>query len=148
VELVPTLEALARRADFVSMHTPLNNDTRKLVGEAFFQAMKPTAYFINTCRGPTVDEAALIKALESGKIAGAGIDVFEVEPTPANNPLLHMDNVIVTPHSAGSSDRSRLAAQVQIGQETARLLKGTWPMSVVNLEVRATLPARSAALNV
>jgi D-3-phosphoglycerate dehydrogenase len=148
VELVPTLEALARRADFVSMHTPLNNDTRKLVGEAFFQAMKPTAYFINTCRGPTVDEAALIKALESGKITGAGIDVFEVEPTPANNPLLHMDNVIVTPHSAGSSDRSRLAAQVQIGQETARLLKGTWPMSVVNPEVRATLPARPAALNV
>jgi phosphoglycerate dehydrogenase-like enzyme len=58
-----------------------------------------------------------------------------------------MDNVIVTPHSAGSSDRSRLAAQVQIGQETARLLKGTWPMSVVNPEVRATLPTRPAALN-
>jgi D-3-phosphoglycerate dehydrogenase len=134
-ELVPTLDALARRADFVSMHTPLNNETRKLVGEAFFQAMKP-------------DEAALIKALESGKIAGAGIDVFEVEPTPANNPLLKMDNVIVTPHSAGSSDRLRLAAQVQVGQETARLLKGTWPMSVVNPEVRATLPVRPAAVNV
>lgn len=148
VELVPTLEELARRSDFVSMHTPLNNETRKLVGAAFFKAMKPTAYFINTCRGPTVDEAALIKALEDGEIAGAGLDVFEVEPTPADNPLLHMDNVMVTPHSAGSSDRSRLASQVQIGQETARLLKGTRPMSVVNPDVLAKLPSRPAALNV
>ena len=75
-------------------------------------------------------------------------DVFEVEPTPADNRLLHMDNVIVTPHSAGSSDRSRLAAQVQIGQETARLLKGTRPMSVVNPDVLAKVPVRPAALNV
>jgi D-3-phosphoglycerate dehydrogenase len=147
VELVPTLEELARGSDFVSMHTPLNNETRKLIGASFFRAMKPTAYFINTCRGPTVDEAALIKALQDGEIAGAGIDVFEVEPTPADNPLLRLDNVIVTPHSAGSSSRSRVAAQVQIGQETARLLKGTRPMSVVNLDVLAKLPPRPAAVN-
>jgi D-3-phosphoglycerate dehydrogenase len=147
VTLVPTLEELARRSDFVSMHTPLNDETRKLIGAPFFKAMQPTAYFINTCRGPTVDEAALIVALENGEIAGAGLDVFEVEPTPADNPLLKMDNVIVTPHSAGTSSRSRIASQVQIGQETARLLKGTWPMSVVNRDVLAKLPARPAALN-
>ena len=123
VELVPSLEELARRSDFVSMHTPLNDETRKLVSTAFFKAMKPTAYFINTCRGPTVDEAALIKALEDGEIAGAGIDVFEVEPTPGDNPLLRFDNVTVTPHSAGTSDNSRVAVQMQVGQETARLLK-------------------------
>lgn len=148
IGLVPTLEELARRSDFVSMHTPLNQETRKLIGASFFKAMKPTAYFINTCRGPTVDEAALIKALQDGEIAGAGIDVFEVEPTPADNPLLKMDNVIVTPHSAGTSSRSRIAAQVQIGQETARLLKGTRPMSVVNADVLTKLPLRPAAVNV
>jgi D-3-phosphoglycerate dehydrogenase len=148
VELVPTLDDLARRSDFVSMHTPLNDETRKLIGEAFFKAMQLTAYFINTCRGPTVDEAALIKALQDGGIAGAGLDVFEVEPTPSDNPLLKMDNVIVTPHSAGSSNRSRVAVQVQVGQETARLLKGMWPMSVVNPDVRAKLPVRPLALNV
>jgi D-3-phosphoglycerate dehydrogenase len=147
VELVPTLDELARRSDFVSIHTPLNDETRQLIGAAFFKAMKPTAYFINTCRGPTVDETALIKALQDGEIAGAGLDVFEVEPTPADNPLLKMDNVIVTPHSAGTSSRSRIAAQVQIGQETARLLKGTWPMSVVNPDVRAKLSVCPAALN-
>ncbi len=147
VTLVPTLEELARRSDFVSMHTPLNEETRKLVGAPFFKAMQPTAYFINTCRGPTVDEAALIDALRNGEIAGAGLDVFEVEPTPGDNPLLQLDNVIVTPHSAGSSTRSRLASQEQIGQETARLLKGLWPMSVVNRDVLAKLAARPAALN-
>ena len=147
VELVPSLDELARRSDFVSMHTPLNDETRKLVSTAFFKAMKPTAYFINTCRGPTVDEAALIKALEDGEIAGAGIDVFEVEPTPGDNPLLRFDNVTVTPHSAGTSDNSRVAVQAQVGQEAARLLKGQWPMSVVNGDVRARLPVRPAALN-
>jgi phosphoglycerate dehydrogenase-like enzyme len=102
---------------------------------------------INTCRGPTVDEAALIAALKNGEITAAGLDVFEVEPTPGDNQLLQMDNVIVTPHSAGSSTRSRLASQQQIGQETARLVKGMWPMSVVNRDVLAKLGARPAALN-
>lgn len=148
VELAPTLEELARRSDFVSMHTPLNNETRKLIGASFFKAMKPTAYFINTCRGPTVDEAALIKALQEGEIAGAGIDVFEREPTPVDNPLLKLDNVIVTPHSAGTSNRSRIAAQMQVGQETARLLKGTRPMSVVNPDVFTKVPLRPVAVNV
>ena len=147
VTLVSSLEDMASRSDFVSMHVPLNDETRKLLGESFFKAMKPTAYFINTCRGPTVDEAALISALQKGELAGAGLDVFEVEPTPADNPLLKMDNVIATPHSAGSSNRSRAAAQVQIGQETARILKGTWPMSLVNPQVRAKIEVRSIGLN-
>jgi D-3-phosphoglycerate dehydrogenase len=128
------------------MHTPLNNETRKLLGESFFKAMKRTAYFINTCRGPTVDEAALIRALQQGEIAGAAIDVFEVEPTPSDNPLLKMDNVIVTPHSAGTSSESGPAAQVQIGQEAARVLNGMWPMSLVNPQVRGSISTREAAM--
>ena len=148
VRPVGSLTELAADSDFVSMHTPLNDETQKLVGADFFKAMKPSAYFINTCRGPTVDEAALISALNGGEIAGAGLDVFEEEPTPADNPLLAMDNVIVTPHSAGSSNNSRAASPIRVGQETARVLKGNFPMSIVNPEVRSKLPIREPAINV
>ena len=110
--------------------------------------MKPTAYFINTCRGPTVDEKALTEALEKGEIRGAGLDVFEEEPTSPDNPLLKMDNVIATPHSAGNSMNSRIRSPLRVGQEAARLLNGAWPMSVVNPEVRANLGMRPSAENV
>jgi phosphoglycerate dehydrogenase-like enzyme len=143
--MVDSLQELAERSDYVAMLIPLNDETRKLVGAPFFKAMKPDAYFINCCRGPVVDEAALIAALEAGEILGAGIDVFEVEPTPADNPLLKMDNVIVSPHSAGLSNNSVPDGLAQVGEETARLLSGTWPMSVVNPAVRAKLPTRPAA---
>ncbi len=147
VELVDSLEELASRSDFVAVLVPLNDATRKLIGESFFRAMKPTAFFINTCRGPVVDEAALIEALRSGEIAGAGLDVFEQEPTPADNPLLKMDNVIVTPHSAGTSAVSARDANVRIGQEVARVLRGAWPMSLVNPEVKGRIAERRAATN-
>ncbi len=145
VQLVSSLEELAASSDFISMHTPLNNQTSKLVGSSFFKSMKPSAYFINTCRGGTVDEEALIDALKNREFAGAGLDVFEVEPTAPDNPLFKMENVIVTPHSAGSSDRATVASQVQAGQETARILNGTWPMSLVNPEVRAQIEMRPLA---
>jgi len=145
VQLVGNLKELASNSDFVSMHTPLNNQTTKLVGTSFFKSMKSSAYFINTCRGGTVDEEALIDALNNKELAGAGLDVFEIEPTAPDNPLFAMDNVMVTPHSAGSSDRSRVASQIQVGQEAARLLKGTWPMSLVNPEVRSKIEARPVA---
>ncbi len=147
VELVPSLDELASRSDFVSMHTPLNDETRKLIGASFFKAMKPTAYFINTCRGPTVDEQALIAALQNSEVAGAGLDVFEREPTPADNPLLKMDNVIVSPHSAGTSVFAMASAERRLGEEAARILSGTWPMSLVNPEVRAGIPVRPPAVN-
>lgn len=147
VRLVGSLEELASESDFISVHTPLNNQTRGLIGADFFKAMKPTAYFINTCRGPVVDEAALIDALRAGELAGAGLDVFEEEPTATDNPLFEMDNVIVTPHSAGASTRSRIAGQIQVGQETARLLRGTLPMSLVNPEVRHKIAERPLGLN-
>ena len=148
VRLVGSLEELARDSDFISVHTPLNNQTRGMLGADFFKAMKPTAYFVNTCRGPVVDESALIAALQNGEIAGAGLDVFEQEPTYPENPLLKMDNVIATPHSAGTSNISRIRSGVQVGQETSRLLNGTFPMSVVNPEVRHAIAGRPAATNV
>jgi len=147
VELVSSLNELASRSDFVSMHTPFNQETMKLVGEPFFKAMKPSAYFINTSRGGTVDEQALIQALRNGEIAGAGIDVYEEEPPPSDNPLFSMDNVIVTPHTAGNSVASLQASDLRMGEEAARVLKGTWPISLANPEVRAKLPVRPPATN-
>ena len=142
VELVDSLDELATRSDFVSMHIPLNNSTWRLAGETFFRQMKSTAYFINTCRGGTVDEEALISALSSGEIAGAGLDVFEQEPVSPDNPLLSMSNVIATPHSAGTSPFSTERGLMRACDEAKRILQGGWPRSLVNPEVRAKLEPR------
>ena len=115
-----------------------------MVGASFFKAMKPDGYFINTGRGGTVDEAALAEALGAGEIAGAGLDVFAEEPTPADNPLLRLDNVVVTPHTA-SAEASVAYGQRALGEEAARIIMGTWPMALVNPEVRSRLPARPEA---
>ena len=93
-----SLETLAERSDYVSVHTLLNAETRHLIGEAFFKRMKPTAILINTSRGPVVDEKALAKALRDKRLAGAALDVWEEEPVNSDNPLLQMENVIATPH--------------------------------------------------
>ncbi len=93
------LETLMAESDFVVITALLNAETRHLVGAQQLARMKPTAYLINVARGPVVDEKALYEVLSEGKIAGAGLDVFEEEPTPADNPILRLDNVIVTPHS-------------------------------------------------
>lgn len=92
------LASVMSQGDFVTVNTFLNDATRGMIGPEQFALMKPTAYFVNTARGPIVQEAALIDALREGRIAGAGIDVFEREPTPLDNPLLAMENVIVSPH--------------------------------------------------
>ncbi len=93
------LEALMAEADFVVVTALLNEETRHLVNARQLARMKPSAYLINVARGPVVDEKALFEALAAGRIAGAGLDVFEEEPTPATNPILKLDNVIVTPHA-------------------------------------------------
>lgn len=95
------LEQLLRRADFVTLHLRLNEETERFMGEQEFSMMKPSAYFINTSRGRVVDEEALYQALSSGRIAGAALDVFWVEPLPEDSPLWQLDNVIITPHVAG-----------------------------------------------
>ena len=126
------MNELLRRADFVSMHTPLEKETHHLMGEPQFKLMKPTAYFINTSRGGVVDEPALIRALQNKTIAGAGLDVFEKEPVAPDNPLLKMDNVIVLPHSASYSDAALEVQPINPAEEVARVLSGRWPKNPVN----------------
>ena len=106
IEFVP-LDELLERSDIVSLHTPLNDSTKGLINAASIEKMKPGALLINTSRGPVVDSAALAAALDSGRLGGAGIDVFEMEPpVPANHPLLHSKNTIVTPHVAFATAES------------------------------------------
>lgn len=98
-----SLEELFRTSDIISCHTPLTADTRHVVNRVHLAMMKPAAVLINTSRGPVVDEAALADALQQKRIAGAGLDVFEKEPVDPNNPLLRLDNVVVTSHTAGTT---------------------------------------------
>jgi D-3-phosphoglycerate dehydrogenase len=123
---------LLRRSDIVSMHAPATADAFHLLKEEHFRLMKREALFVNTGRGPTVDEAALVKALEEGWIAGAGLDVFEQEPALTTNPLLRMGNVILTPHVASASARMDPERRRRVGREIALVLSGRWPMSCVN----------------
>ncbi|HYE91245.1 MAG TPA: C-terminal binding protein [Terriglobales bacterium] len=132
VEPVTSFLDLCRRSDFLSMHAPLNSETRHMMSEPQFRAMKRSALFINNGRGPTVDEAALIKALQEGWIAGAALDVFETEPVDTGNPLLKMDNVIVTPHIASATARMAPETRRRLGREIATVLQGRWPRSAVN----------------
>ena len=132
------LEELLERSDIVSMHAPGMEDTDQMMKEEHFRLMKPTALFINNGRGSTVDEPALIQALEEGQIAGAGLDVFSKEPPDPENPLLHMENVVVTPHAASASARFHPQRRRRLGQELALVLNGKWPRACVNPSVLAT----------
>lgn len=123
---------LLERSDIVSMHAPGTKDAHHLMKEQHFRKMKKTALFVNTGRGSTVDESAMIKALQEGWIAGAGLDVVEVEPIGHNNPLLGMDNVILTAHVASASSRFDVARKRRAGAELALVLSGRWPRSCVN----------------
>ncbi len=135
VEPVSYLNELLERSDIVSMHAPSTQEVHHLMGEEQFRHMKPTGLFVNNGRGPTVDEKALIKALQEGWIAGAGLDVLEQEPPDLENPLLHMDNVILTPHVASASQRMAPETRRRVGQEIALVLTGRWPRTCVNPEV-------------
>ncbi len=132
-----TLEDVLRNSDFVSMHAPATPEAEGMLKEQHFRLMKPSAIFINTGRGPTVDEAALITALQQGWIAGAGLDVLATEPPRQDNPLLQMRNVTLSPHNASASARFDPARRRRVGQELALVLSGRWPMSCVNPTVLA-----------
>lgn len=133
-----TLNEVMERSDFVSMHAPARPECEKMLREEHFRRMKKTAIFINTGRGPTVDEAALIKALQEGWMAHAALDVLEVEPPSHNNPLLRMENVTLSAHTASASARFDEARKRRVGQELALVLQGKWPMSCVNPAVLQT----------
>ena len=140
VELLP-LDEVMRQSDYVSVHAPLNAETRGIIGPEQLGLMKPTAHLVTTCRGGVVNEAALRDALEEGRIAGAGVDVWDPEPVKPENPLLAYDNVIATPHSAFYSERSLPLLQQRVGEAAADVLRGYLPRSVVNPAVleRVTL---------
>lgn len=126
-----------RTADFVIVHTSLFPSTFHLVGAQQFRMMKPTAYLINAARGPIIDEAALVKALDAGEIAGAGLDVFEQEPPAQDNPLFAMDNVIVSPHNAALSDGALRAMAMDSALGITEYLTGkpvTYPVNRAVLE--------------
>jgi len=127
-----TLNEVMSQSDFVSMHAPARPECTHLLQEKHFRQMKKSAIFINTGRGPTVDENALIKALSEGWFAYAGLDVLEVEPPSHNNPILSMDNVILSAHTASASARFDEARKRRVGSELALVLSGKWPMSCVN----------------
>jgi len=127
-----SLGEVLQRSDIVSMHAPATPDATRMMTAEHFRQMKPTALFINTGRGPTVDESALVKALQEGWIAGAGLDVLEQEPPVPGNPLLTMDNVILTAHVASASARFDPARRRRVGHEISLVLNGRWPRSCVN----------------
>jgi D-3-phosphoglycerate dehydrogenase len=133
VELVD-FDTVLRTADFVSVMCPLSERTRGLIGPRELGLMKPTAYLINTARGPIVREKALYEALAAGRIAGAGLDVFEVEPTPADNPLLRLDNVIVTPHGICFTDECLDGLARSVFTAALAVAHGRRPAHIVNPE--------------
>ena len=131
------LDEVLSRSDFVSIHCPLTKETHHLIGARELQLMKPRAILINTARGPVIDEPALVRALTKHWIAAAGLDVLEQEPTASDNPLLKLDNVVLTPHIAGYTDESQEACW-RLSVETAiALAHGRWPRSFVNRDVKS-----------
>lgn len=131
-----TLDEVLTQSDYISLHVPLTPETRNLLNAERLRAMKPTAYLINTSRGGVIDEPALIQALQAGWIAGAGLDVFAQEPLSADSPLLKMDNVTVTPHTASYSEASRVRVRQRVAQEAARIARGEWPTALANPRVK------------
>jgi D-3-phosphoglycerate dehydrogenase len=127
---------LLKTSDFVSIHSPLLPETRGLFNADVFKQMKPTAYVINTARGPIVDEAALAAALDAKQIAGAGLDVMADEP-PKGSPLIGRDDVVITPHTSFYSEESLVELQVKASQEVVAVLSGHPPRNPVNPEVLA-----------
>jgi D-3-phosphoglycerate dehydrogenase len=126
------LDTLFRQADFLSVSVPLHEGTLGLVGARLIGLMKPSAYLINTARGPIVDQEALYQALKARRIAGAGLDVFEVEPVPADEPLLQLDNVILGPHALGWTDELFAGNGAADIRAVLALKRGETPSGIVN----------------
>lgn len=125
------MSELLRTSDIVSLHVPLTPSTRHMIGSRELGLMKKTAYLINTCRGPVVDEPALYEALSNGTIAGAGLDVFDQEPPPADNPLFGLDNVILTPHFAGPTWDNQYGRFRNAFDNVQRVARGEKPLWVI-----------------
>lgn len=140
-ELV-SMDQLLRESDLISVHVPLSAETKHLIGEAAFRAMKPTAYIVNTSRGGLIDQAALVRALNEKRIAGAALDVVEEEPLPAGSPLRGMEQVVLTPHYAASSQDAMSHLQQLMADSAEAVLRGFWPPFPINPKVQPRHPLR------
>jgi len=129
-------DTVLKESDFISIHCPLNDSTRHLIGEQAFKKMEKKPLLINTSRGPIIDEKALIEALEKGLVSGAGLDVLEKEPPDPQSPLLKMENVILSPHVSFYSEESISELKRRTAKNVSDVLIGRWPRSVVNQEVK------------
>ncbi len=134
VELIP-FEELLERSDFISLHCPLLPETRHLIDGPALSRVKPGAILVNTARGAVLDTNSLLSALDSGRLAAAGLDVFEEEPLPADSPLRRHPKVVVTDHTAWYSEESQVELQTSIAHEVARVCTGGLPVSLMNPEV-------------
>ena len=142
VELV-SLNQLLRESDLISVHTPLTPETHKLIGQREFEMMKSSAFLVNTSRGAILDESALIQKLSEGRIAGAALDVAELEPLPTNSPLRGLPNVILTAHYAGDSVESLRDVHRTVGESISAVLQNYWPPFPVNPTVTPRIPLKA-----
>jgi D-3-phosphoglycerate dehydrogenase len=127
-EQADNLDDLLRVADLVTLHVPLTQETKYLIGRRELALMKPAAILVNTCRGGVVDEAALYEALKAGKLFGAGIDVWEVEQPRVDSRLLELPNVVGTPHAAGGTEETQIRSALQTAQQVVDVLRGGQPV--------------------
>jgi glyoxylate reductase len=134
------MDTLLKESDFVSIHVPLMKETHHLINAEKLKLMKKTAYLVNNSRGPVVDEKALYEALKKDQIAGAGIDVFEQEPTPLDNPLLKLDNVVVAPHISSASLETRSKMSEMVAENLVSFFQGKRPPNLVNPDVMKIKP--------
>lgn len=132
---VATLEELLGAADFISIHCPLTMETRGLINNERLRQMKRTAILVNTARGPIIDGKALYQALKEGVIAGAGLDVFPVEPPPADEPLLELDNIVVSPHMGAVSEEAMSRMATDSARGVVSVLQGKKPEHLINPEI-------------
>ncbi len=135
VEVTNELATLLAASDYVSIHSPLTEETAHLINDAALAQMKPNALLINTSRGGVIDEGALVRALKEGRIAGAALDVTDPEPPPGDNPLLSLENVIVTPHAAFYSVAATAELARKAAENVVTVLRGGVPKTLVNAEV-------------
>jgi glyoxylate reductase len=134
------LDTVFKESDFISIHVPLMKETQHLVNAERLRLMKKTAYLINNSRGPVVDEKALYEALKENRIAGAGLDVFEQEPTPMGNPLLKFDNVVVAPHISSASYETRSRMAEMVAENLVAFFEGQKPPNLINPDVLKVRP--------
>ena len=125
------LDELLKESDFVSLHVPLNDQTRGLINAEKLALMKKTAYLISNARGPVIEEKALYEALKNHEIAGAALDVFCTEPTPADNPLLELDNIVVAPHISSANTVTRTKMSIMNAEDITAVLMGKEPKNIV-----------------